>query len=119
MLLLFITTLVFLLASTSIGIFVSAVATSQQFAFSLATFLSFLPSLILSGFIFPISSMPVVVQVLTNITPAKYFLVILRAIILRGVGVSAIWEQVIYLLIYTVIMMVLAIFINKKRAMAA
>lgn len=116
--LLFITTLVFLLASTSIGILVSVIATTQQLAFSIATFLSLLPSLILSGFIFPISSMPAAIQVLTNVTPAKFFLVILRAIILKGVGVSAIWEQVIYLLVFTSVVMLLAIIINKKKSMA-
>ena len=116
LILLFITTLVFISASTSIGIFVSVIADSQQFAFSLATFLSLLPSVILSGFIFPIDSMPIIIQIITNVTPAKFFIEILRAIVLRGVGLTAFWEEVIYLIIYTIILMSLSTLINKKRA---
>jgi ABC-2 type transport system permease protein len=116
LILLFITTLVFLSASTSIGIFVSVIADSQQFAFSLATFLSLLPSVILSGFIFPIDSMPIIIQIITNVTPAKFFIEILRAIVLRGVGLTAFWEEIIYLIIYTIILMSLSTLINKKRA---
>ncbi|MCH6574830.1 MAG: ABC transporter permease, partial [Bacteroidetes bacterium] len=118
MLLLIITTLIFLLASTSIGIFVSAVSNSQQLAFSLATSLSLLPSVILSGFIFPIDSMPYIIQIVTNITPSKYFIIILRAIMVRGVGLEAFWQQVIYLLIFTVIVMTLATVISRKKAQA-
>lgn len=118
-LLLFITTLIFLLASTSLGIFVSVISDSQQVAFTIATFLSLLPSVILSGFIFPIDSMPAAVQIITNITPAKFFIVILRAIMLRGVGLEAFWQQVIYLLIFALVMMILSTIINKKKTAAA
>ena len=113
--LLFITTLIFISASTSIGILVSVIADSQQFAFSLATFLSLLPSVILSGFIFPIDSMPAAIQVLTNVTPAKFFIVILRAIVLRGVGMAAFWEQVVYLLIFTLVLISLATVLSRRR----
>lgn len=115
-LLLFITTLIFISASTSIGILVSVIAESQQFAFSLATFISLLPSVILSGFIFPINSMPIGIQIITNVTPAKFFIEILRAIVLRGVGLPAFWEQVIYLLIFTVVLISIATLLSKKRA---
>jgi ABC-2 type transport system permease protein len=117
--LLFFTTLLFLTASTSMGIFISVVADSQQVAFTAATFVSLLPSLILSGFIFPIDSMPVAIQYITNITPVKFFLVILRAIMLRGVGLEAFWEQIIYLLLFASILIVLASVISRKKAQAA
>jgi len=117
-LLLFLTTLIFLTASTSLGIFISVVSDSQQVAFTAATFVSLLPSLILSGFVFPIDSMPWIIQIITNITPAKFFINILRAIILRGVGVSAFWDQIIYLLIFTTIFVVLATVIGKRKAEA-
>jgi len=116
--LLFITTLIFLSAATSIGIFVSAISDSQQLAFSMATSLSLLPSVILSGFIFPIDSMPPIIQFFTNITPAKYFIVILRAIIIRGVGPESFWQQIIYLLIFTTVVMGLAAIISRKKAAA-
>lgn len=118
-LLLLLTTLIFLTASTSLGIFISVLSDSQQVAFSAATFVSLLPSFILSGFVFPIDSMPWIIQLITNVTPAKFFIEILRGIILRGVGVSAFWDQIIYLLIFTIVLIVLASVIGKRKAEAA
>ena len=115
-LLLFISTLIFIISSVSLGIFVSVVADSQQVAFTMATFASLLPSVILSGFIFPIESMPEIIQVFTNITPAKFFIVALRAIMLRGVGLSMFWEQLVYLLLFTFLFLGLATMINKKKS---
>jgi ABC-2 type transport system permease protein len=118
-LLLLLTTLIFLTASTSLGIFISVLSDSQQVAFTAATFVSLLPSLILSGFVFPIDSMPWIIQIITNITPAKFFIEILRAIILRGVGISAFWDQIIYLLIFITVLIVLASLIGKRKAETA
>jgi ABC-2 type transport system permease protein len=117
-LLLFITTLLFLFACTSIGILVSSIADSMQVAFSIATFASLLPSVILSGFIFPIESMPIAIQVITNITPTKFFIVILRAIILRGVGIEAFWQQIIYLILFSLILLTISnlILIKKQKS---
>jgi len=115
-LLLLLTTLIFLTASTSLGIFISVISDSQQVAFSAATFASLLPSFILSGFVFPIESMPWLVQIITNITPVKFYIEILRAIILRGVGITAIWDQIIYLTIFTTIMILLASIIGKRKS---
>ncbi|MBI5730489.1 MAG: ABC transporter permease [Ignavibacteriales bacterium] len=114
-LLLFLSTLIFLIASTSIGILVSVVSDSQQVAFSIATMVTMLPSFILSGFVFPIESMPVIIQVITNITPAKFFINVLRAIVLRGVGVFAIWGQLLYLILYASVLLGAAIIIYNKR----
>ncbi len=113
--LLFLTTLIFLAAATSLGVFISVISDSQQVAFSIATFVSLLPATILSGFVFPIDSMPIAVQVITNITPAKFYNVILRAIILRGVGVEAFWQQIIYLLLFMSFFGGLSILINKRK----
>lgn len=115
LLLLFLTTLIFLIAATSIGIFISVVSDSQQVAFTLATFISLLPSLILSGFIFPIESMPEIIQIITNVTPVKFFLKILRAIMLRGVGIEVFWDQIIYLLIFTTVLILMGTIINKRK----
>src|ERR1035437_2008217 len=113
--LLFLTTLLFLSASTGIGILVSVIADSQQVAFSVATFATLLPSVILSGFIFPIESMPLPVQILTNITPAKFFIEILRAIVIRGVGVASFWDQALYLLLFTSVIILLSNIINIRK----
>jgi ABC-2 type transport system permease protein len=113
--LLFLSTLIFLVASTSIGILVSVISDSQQIAFSVATMVTLLPSFILSGFVFPIDSMPPIIQVITNITPAKFFINVLRAIILRGVGVFAIWDQLLYLILYASVLLGAAIIIYNKK----
>lgn len=113
--LLFLSTLIFLIASTSIGVLVSVISDSQQVAFSVATMVTMLPSFILSGFVFPIESMPPIIQVITNITPAKFFINVLRAIILRGVGVFAIWDQLLYLILYASVLLGAAIIIYNKK----
>lgn len=118
-LLLFISILIFLFAASSLGIFISVVADSLQVAFSFAVALSLLPSVILSGFIFPIESMPSIIQLFSNITPVKFFIVILRAIILRGVGIEAFWEQIIFLIIFSLIVLSLANIINIKKEKSA
>lgn len=113
--LLFIMTLIYIFSSTAMGIFISVVSNTQQIAFTMATFATLLPSVILSGFVFPIESMPWLVQILTNITPAKFFIVILRSIIIKGVGLAAFWDQFLYLLLFTSVFMVLAINIFRKK----
>ncbi len=116
--LLFFSTLLFIFASLNLGIFVSSIANTQQVAFQIATLVSMLPSVLLSGFVFPIESMPPVVQFFTNITPAKFFLIILRGILLKGVGISAFWQQLVYLLVFSVLLLGIASIINKKSKVA-
>jgi len=99
-LLLYVAIVVFLLGGLGQGILISSVANTQQVAFLLSVFSSLLPSFLLSGFIFPIDSMPVLVQIISNIIPVKFFLVIVRSIILKGVGLGAIWEQFLYLILF-------------------
>lgn len=117
--LLFISILIFLIASTAIGIFISVISDSQQVAFSIATFVSLLPATILSGFIFPIESMPFIIRIVTNITPAKFFIIALRDIIIKGVGLSVFWEQWVYMVIFAVLFLSAATIINKKKILKA
>ncbi len=117
-LLLFLTTLIFLFACLNLGILISSISESQQVAFQLAALISLLPSFLLSGFVFPIESMPPVIQVLTNITPVKFYIIILRDILLKGVGLEAFWQQIIYLLIFNGFFLGLASVINKKNKTA-
>jgi ABC-2 type transport system permease protein len=98
----------FLVGALGLGLLISSVADTQQVAFQIALLTSFLPTLLLSGFIFPIASMPEFLQVITRIVPARYFLVALRGIVLKGVGVTAIWDQLAALLVYAVAMLLLA-----------
>ncbi len=113
-LLLFLSTFIFLFASLNLGILISTISDSQQVAFQLAALISLLPSFLLSGFVFPIESMPPVIQIFTNITPVKFYIVVLRDILLKGVGLEAFWDQLIYLLIFSVVFLGLASIINRK-----
>jgi ABC-2 type transport system permease protein len=70
--------------------------------------ITMLPGFLLSGFVFPIRSMPFVLQLLTYLVPARYFLVILRGIFLKGVGLGILWPQLLALVVFAVAMLVLA-----------
>ncbi len=89
--------LLFLIGAQAQGLLISSIASSQQMAFQLALLSSFLPTFNLSGFVFPLSSMPMPVQWISHIVPARYFLVVLRSIVLKGAGVEAFWEQLAWL----------------------
>ena len=98
----------FLVGALGLGLFVSTVADSQQVAFQIAVLASFLPTLLLSGFIFPIASMPVALQTITYVVPARYFLIALRGIVLKGVGLEVIGGNLVALAIYATVMLTLA-----------
>jgi len=87
----------FLIGALGQGVLISAVTRTQQVAFLIAVLTTLLPTFILSGFVFPIRNMPTVVQAITFLVPGRYFLAALRAIILKGVGFGAIWDQLLFL----------------------
>lgn len=97
-------TFVFLIGSLGMGLLISTLVETQQLAFMIAVFVSMLPTFILSGFVFPIRNMPVIIQAITYALPARYFLVALRAVILKGAGLSAFWDQALILVFYAFIM---------------
>jgi ABC-2 type transport system permease protein len=98
----------FLVGALGFGLLISSIADTQQVAFQLALLTSFLPTLMLSGFIFPISSMPEFLQLVTRIVPARYFLVALRGIVLKGVGPQVFWSELVALSIFAVVILGLA-----------
>ena len=98
----------FLVGAQAQGLVISSVAQNQQVAFQLALLSSFLPTFILSGFIFPITSMPTPIQVITHVVPARYFILALRAILLKGAALSSFWEALAALGLFAVIMLGLA-----------
>ncbi|WP_321296675.1 ABC transporter permease [Marinifilum fragile] len=93
--------ILFIFLALSIGIFISTVAKSQQVAMMLSMFVLMLPTIILSGFIFPIRNMPLPLQVISNIIPPKWFIVILKNIMLKGVGFEYVWKETLILLAMT------------------
>jgi ABC-2 type transport system permease protein len=98
----------YLAGALGLGLMVSTVAESQQAAFQLAVLVSFLPTMILSGFVFPIASMPAAIQAVTFLVPARYFIVALRAIVLKGAELSIFWPELAALAVYAVVMLTLA-----------
>jgi ABC-2 type transport system permease protein len=104
-LLLFIVTFVFLVGSLGLGLLISTIAGTQQVAFMIAVIATMLPTFILSGFVFPIRNMPTIIQGITYFIPARYFLVALRSIMLKGAGLSAFWDQFLFLVAYAVLML--------------
>jgi ABC-2 type transport system permease protein len=101
-------TSLYLVGALGLGLLISSVAATQQVAFQLALLSSFLPTLMLSGFIFPIASMPPFLQGVTNVVPAKYYLIALRGIVLKGVGWSVIWPQLAALAVYSTVVLTMA-----------
>jgi len=98
----------FLVGALGFGLLISSIAETQQVAFQLALLTSFLPTLMLSGFIFPITSMPEFLQLVTHVVPARYFLVALRGIVLKGVGPDVFWSDLVALGIFAVVILALA-----------
>jgi ABC-2 type transport system permease protein len=98
------------------GVLISTVTESQQVAFLISVFSSLLPSFLLSGFIFPVSSMPVFLQVLSNIAAVKFFLVIVRGVMLKGAGFEAVWSQFVYLTLFAVLTLGISVKRFQKRA---
>jgi len=98
----------FLVGALGTGLFVSTVAETQQVAFQMSLLLAYLPTLMLSGFIFPISSMPWVLQGITYLVPARYFLVALRGIVLKGTDLSLLGVPLVAMTIYAAGVLALA-----------
>jgi len=98
----------FLAGALGLGLLISSVADTQQVAFQAALLVSFLPTLMLSGFIFPISSMPRFLQLVTYAVPARYFLIALRGVVLKGVGLEALGRELAALAAFALAVLALA-----------
>jgi len=106
---------VFALAGLGIGIRISTVAKNQVMAMQMAVIISMLPSYLLSGFMFAIKNMPDWVQVITYLVPAKYFLVILRGIFLKDMGMDLLWRQFVFLILLAAFLLGLSIKNFKRK----
>jgi ABC-2 type transport system permease protein len=95
--------LLFVAGALGQGLLISSITRTQQVAFLLAVLTTMLPTFILSGFVFPVRNMPAAVQAVTYLVPARYFLSALRAIILKGAGLPAIWDQLLLLTAFAVL----------------
>jgi ABC-2 type transport system permease protein len=102
---LFVLTLVYLVGALAWGLMVSSISETQAMAFQIGLVTSMLPALILSGFVFPIRSMPFAIQLLTYLVPARYFLVALRGVVLKGAGLGPYWQDFSFLVLYAVVVL--------------
>ena len=100
--------LIFLVGALGTGLVISTLVESQLLAFQIVLIATFLPSFILSGFIFPIDSMPAPIRAVTYIVPARYFLFVLRSIVLKGVGLAVVWGSMAALVVYATVVLGLA-----------
>jgi len=114
-LLMFLVSGIFLIGALGIGMFISILAKSQQLAYQMAIILTFLPAFILSGFIFPIFSMPAFLRVITLIIPARYYIRALQGIFLKGDGFAVLKLEILFLSLFSLLMLVIANLIFKKR----
>lgn len=105
---LFIATLVYLVGALAFGLLISTIADSQALAFQISLIASMLPAILLSGFLFQIRSMPAFLQAITYLVPARYYLVILRGVILKGAGLAPYWQELLALAVFAVVMVSLA-----------
>lgn len=113
--LLFAESTLFIITCLTIGIFISVKTFSQQVAMLISLMGMMLPTILFSGFMFPIENMPEVLQVITNIVPAKWYYIIVKSIIIKGLGFSAIWKETLILLGTTVFLLIVSLKSFKIR----
>jgi ABC-2 type transport system permease protein len=106
--------LVYLLCTLSLGLLVSTISQNQQQAMMTAVYFFMMPMIYLSGFIFPIENMPAVIQPVTYLIPLRYYLVIVRGIFLKGVGLESFWKDALLMLAWGLAVLTLATMRSKK-----
>jgi ABC-2 type transport system permease protein len=109
------TSLLYVVCTLALGLFISTISETQQQAMMTATFFFLTPMIYLSGFIFPIENMPPVIQYSTYLIPLRYFLVIVRGIFLKGIGLDLLWPQVLALAGWGAVVLALAVARSRKR----
>ena len=105
----------FIAATLGLGLFISNSADTAQTAWLMGFLSSILPAIILSGFIFPIESMPYPIQLITYLFPIRYFLVMLRGILLKGVGITVVYPEALILLMYALVIIAASVLRFKKK----
>lgn len=115
LLLLLISCIPFLFSTLGLGMFVSTISRTQQQAMMISVFLVMLPFIYLSGFTFPVENMPEIIQFASNFIPLKYFLIILRSLFLKGVGISEIWDEMLIMLAIGIVIFSASVMVFRKQ----
>ena len=110
-----IVSIVYLICGLLMGLFISTISNAQQTAFLISALISLLPTFLLSGFVFNIDSMPKAIQILTNLTPAKFYISALRNIMIRGSSFKHFWLDFFYLVIFANIALIAVLYVLKKQ----
>jgi len=105
----------FIITALSFGLFISTITSSQQAAMLISLMGTLLPTMILTGFIFPLENMPKVLQIISNIVPPKWYYIIAKSIMIKGLGFSAIWKETLILLGMTFLLLFISIKKFKTR----
>jgi ABC-2 type transport system permease protein len=108
--------LLYVVCTLALGLFISTISDTQQQAMMTATFFFLTPMIYLSGFIFPIENMPPIIQYVTYLIPLRYFLVIVRGIFLKGIGLELLWPQAAAMAAWGAVVLSLAVMRSRKRA---
>jgi ABC-2 type transport system permease protein len=111
----FVASVLFLLVVLSMGYMLSVVMKSQLAASQASMIATFLPAFLLSGFIFPIDQMPVVIQVMTRAIPARYFMSIIRSVFLKGTPIVLMWGDLLALMIFATVLVLIATRAFQKK----
>jgi ABC-2 type transport system permease protein len=106
---------IYLLTTLGLGLFISTISNTQQQAMMTLTFFFMTPMMYLSGFVFPIENMPSWIQPVTYLIPLRYFVIILRGIFLKGVGLETLWPQALALFAWGIAILTLAVLRSSKR----
>jgi ABC-2 type transport system permease protein len=114
-LLLLLLSLVFLMTTLGLGLFISTVSRTQQQAMMSAIFFILMPMMFFSGFVFPIENMPAIIQYISYLIPLRYYFVIVRGLFLKGVGMDILWPQALALLIFGCVILSLSVMRFHKR----
>lgn len=113
--LLFTESILFIITALALGMFVSSTAKTQTSAMFGTLVGLFMPTLVFSGFMFPIDNMPYIMQLISNIIPSKWFFIIVKSIMIKGLGFNAIWKETLILLGFTVVMILISVKKFNKR----
>jgi ABC-2 type transport system permease protein len=114
-LLLLFLSLIFLMTTLGLGLFISTISRTQQQAMMTAIFFFMLPMMFFSGFVFPIENMPAIIQYVSYIIPLRYYFVIVRGLFLKGVGMSVLWPQALALLIFGSVILSMSVIRFQKK----
>jgi len=107
----------YLSVALSLGLLISIVTKSQLVANILAVLLTYLPSMLLSDFVFPVANMPTVLQLITYVVPATYFIDILNGLYLRSLGLTNLWMSYLILTVMFIVLSILSLVLMKREGM--